>query len=85
MMHDMGNWGGTWWTFMWVGMTVGWVLVIAGIWAIFSALRLRPDPDTSEELLSRRLARGEITREEYRATLAEIRAGRSGHNGAISP
>lgn len=74
-MHNMGDWG-TWWALMWLLMIVGWIVVIAVIWAIFAALRPSRDGEMSEDLLARRLARGEITREEYRATLAELRRGR---------
>lgn len=74
-MHNMGDWG-SWWALMWLAMIVGWIVVIAVIWLIFAALRSPHNTDMSEDVLARRLARGEITREEYRATLAELRRAR---------
>jgi putative membrane protein len=66
-MHDIG-WG--WWLLMSVGMVAFWGLVI---WAIVALVRggtsapQRPKTDTDRplDILQRRLARGEISPEEY--------------------
>jgi putative membrane protein len=66
-MHDIG-WG--WWLLMSVGMVAFWALVI---WGIVTFARggssnpqpLQKDPDRPLEILQRRLARGEISVEQY--------------------
>lgn len=66
-MHNLG-WG--WSTVMSIGMVAFWALVIyAIVWLIRSGQNVqqrdeRP-PETPEEILKRRLARGEISPEEY--------------------
>ena len=75
---------GDWWALMWVGMIVMWTLVVAAIWLIFAANRPNDHRDTGEEILARRLARGEIGRDEYRALLDELhdRPGRPRSRGS---
>jgi putative membrane protein len=60
--HDMGA---GWWVLMTGGMIIFWGLVI---WAVISVLRNRGTANaaTPRELLDSRLARGEISIEEYR-------------------
>lgn len=61
---------GDWWTLMWIGMIVMWTLVLASIWAFFATIRSRGRGDVNEDALARRLARGEISRDEYRTLIA---------------
>lgn len=85
MMHDMGDWG--WWpAVMWTGMIVAWIVLIGTIWAIFAALQRSGGGASAEDVLARRLAHGDITREEYQATLdalrGEPRRSTEAHDGA---
>ena len=76
-MHDVGA---GWWIVMSLGMIAFWALVI---WAVaaaargMSADRRRQDRSTDEpgpiETLQRRLARGEISPEEYRRLRETLR------------
>ncbi len=61
---------GDWWALMWIGMIVMWTLVLASIWAFFATIRGRGRGDANEDALARRLARGEISRDEYRSLMA---------------
>jgi putative membrane protein len=74
-MHDIG-WG--WWLLMSVGMVAFWALVVYGfVWLVRGAPPLRREEAPlapPDEILKRRLARGEITIEEYerlRGTIEE--------------
>jgi putative membrane protein len=59
-MHDMG---GGWWPLMMLGWGVFWVAVI---WLIVTQVRSGPAHEPSpREILDRRLARGEISPDEY--------------------
>ena len=59
-MHDMG---GGWWPLMMLAWGVFWAAVA---WLIATQLRSRPrDEGSAEEILGRRLARGEIAPDEY--------------------
>lgn len=61
---------GDWWALMWIAMIVMWTLVLASIWAFFATIRSRGRGDVNEDALGRRLARGEISRDEYRTRMA---------------
>ena len=76
-MHDLGA---GWWIVMSLGMIAFWALVI---WAVAAAARgtfadrRRQDSSTTEpgplEILQRRLARGEISPEEYKHVRETLR------------
>jgi putative membrane protein len=70
MMDHSGS--GDWWILMWVGMALMWALIIAGVWLVVAAARGRNDPETAEDILAQRFARGDIGRDEYRALLDEL-------------
>jgi putative membrane protein len=57
-----------------IGQLLLWVGVVTTIVLLVHAL-CRPDrdPGTAEEILARRFARGEITDEEYRRRLTQLR------------
>lgn len=72
--HDVSGWG---WFAMSAGMVLFWALVITGAVLLFRALN-RPHEHTPaspspEQLLAERLARGEISEEEYQLRLAALR------------
>ncbi len=76
-MHDIG-WG--WWLVMSIGMLAFWALVIyAVVWLIRGGQNVQqqdqapPKSETPEEILKRRLARGEISIEEYRRLLDALK------------
>ncbi len=64
--HDMSGWDYVWM----IGMMALWVVVIAGaIWAAVTLVRRDSSPrdaPSAREELDRRLARGEITEDEYK-------------------
>lgn len=71
-MHDSAGWGWGWWFLMTIGMVAFWALVIYGIVRLVRGRpsapgewSAPPPADPPEEILKRRLARGEITVEEY--------------------
>ncbi len=70
MMH-WGNWGDCGWGmgFGWIWMILFWGLVIAGIVYIVKALSRRAGRSWQEEtpldILKKRYAKGEITKEEF--------------------
>lgn len=78
-MHHSADWGWGWWVLMSIGMIAFWALVIyAIVWFVRGG---RPPADTEtgpaplapespEEILKRRLARGEIDVDEYERLLA---------------
>jgi putative membrane protein len=73
-MHSFG-WG--WWLLMSIGMVAFWALVIYGIvWLARSSQNLQqrdePPSESPRETLKRRLARGEISIEEYRELLRTL-------------
>lgn len=79
-VHDVG-WGWGWWILTTVGMIAFWGLVIyAIVWLIrggrpqdaWRPTSERPDPDAPQEILRRRLARGEISLEEYERLRAAL-------------
>lgn len=74
-MHWHGHW------VSWPVMGLFWILVIAIViaaivWAVRSGTdssRGKPQGESPEEVLKRRYARGEISREEYEQTLSDLR------------
>jgi uncharacterized membrane protein len=73
---------GAWWVVMWLSMLVFWSLVLFGAWALFSQVGAEPRDrrHSAEDILAERLARGEISREDYHALLDDLREG--GHGRA---
>ena len=76
------NWNDSWsgwnWTLMMTGMVVFWGLVT---WAIATFVRspnrlTRDGSDSAEQILSRRLAAGEIEGDEYQHRLDLLRLGK---------
>lgn len=69
---------GGWMAFGWFTMLVFWVLIIAGIIAVirWAGTRNIPSPrgtgDTALEILKRRYASGEITKEQYETMKRDI-------------
>ena len=72
-MHSFG-WG--WWLLMSIGMVAFWGVVIFGaVWLLRGGSPQRPgqpSPERPQEILERRLARGEISVEEYERLTATI-------------
>ena len=70
-----------WWQggLMWIGMLVFWGLLIWGAYALITNLTRKPDPSDSggdaQQILDQRLARGEISSEEYQRLRDLIGAG----------
>lgn len=62
---------GSWWA-MWAMMVVFWTILIAGTWVIIASLRQRGERPAADDILLRRLARGEIGRDEYRERKQEL-------------
>jgi putative membrane protein len=65
---DMHGWGDGWWVVMGLGMLLFWALVIVGIvWVMreFGGSRQERDRDDPLDILQRRLARGDISVDEY--------------------
>lgn len=77
--HDMSGWG---YAGMAIGMVLFWVLIVVGIIALIrftttggDRVRAVPQhPESPEQLLAARFARGEIEETEYRQRLAVLRA-----------
>ena len=71
-----GTWG--WMALGWIMMVVFWVLVIAGVvalvrWASSRIILDRHDyPDTSLEILRRRYAAGELTKEQFESMKRDV-------------
>lgn len=85
----MWYWGGGmhWWGWLlgFLGMVVFWGLLIWGVWYMFtgvssSSRRVQPTAPPAKQILDERLARGEITPEEYRR-LRDLMTG-ADHGGA---
>jgi putative membrane protein len=69
MMFWYGG-GWAWWQagLMWVGMIAFWALLIWAVYALVKGIARRPEPpggDDARSILDQRLARGEISPEEY--------------------
>jgi putative membrane protein len=62
----MGDWGGGWWIAMVFMMVIFWAAVIAlVVWAVRSFAGPRHDTRTPLDIARERLARGEISEEEF--------------------
>jgi putative membrane protein len=76
MMLAGSNWdhGGFWW----FPFTLLWVAVLGGvIWLAVRAMRTqRSDTQRATDILAERYARGEVSSEEYRERLEELRKSR---------
>jgi putative membrane protein len=72
------GYGGGWMTFGWFTMLLFWALVIVGIVAVIrwasarGVSASRAPSDTPLEILKRRYASGEITKEQYEAMKRDI-------------
>jgi putative membrane protein len=75
LTHDAGDWGHPWWP-LWL---LFWAALIGtAAWLILRRRNRAADPlDRARELLAERFARGELSGEEYRERLAELK----GHPG----
>jgi putative membrane protein len=68
------DWGHPWWP-VWPILWVALIGVI--VWVVFGRRRRPHDPfDRAREVLAERYARGELTREEYKARLDDLRGQR---------
>ncbi len=68
-----GDYIGGWWIVMWLSMAVFWTLVLVGAFVLVTSFSNRAQGgDIPEETLKRRLAAGEIDREQYRALSDEL-------------
>ena len=83
MMFWYGG-GWAWWqaSLMWAGMLVFWGLLIWGAYALIKSLTRTPgrqgtDGDAARHILDQRLARGDITPEDYRRLRDLIDAGKA--------
>lgn len=68
--YSPGPWGWGWMAVGWIMMLVFWGLLIAGIVLLTRVLTTRnvlgqPSHDTAHEILRRRYASGEITKEQF--------------------
>lgn len=73
-----GDTGVGWWILMMLGMVIFWGLVIYGVvWLVRGAASPAPR-ETPAEILQRRLARGEISVEEYERRRALLEADAEG-------
>jgi len=62
----MGDWGGGWWIAMVFMMVIFWAAVIAlVVWAVRSFAGPREERKTALDITRERLARGEISEEEF--------------------
>lgn len=76
---DMHDWGGGWWIVMVLGMILFWGLVVAGIvWIVreVGGHRHGGSAKTPMEVLDERLARGDVSVEEYEERRAALSGGR---------
>jgi uncharacterized membrane protein len=80
-----GDYSGGWWIVMWLSMAVFWGLLIAGVIMLVnsSSRTSKGDEDSPVETLKRRLAAGEIDREQFRALREEIRGRPHGPGAAV--
>ncbi len=72
------------WPFWWFGRGLLWIVLIIVIIAVFrrapgppmrpqAPLPPIPPPESAEDVLKKRYARGEISKEQYESTLADLR------------
>ena len=67
------GWGGGWgWWWLWVPFTILFWLALGGLVIWLATRRQRPD-GTARAILAERYARGELSAEEYRERLAQLR------------
>jgi putative membrane protein len=80
-----GDYSGGWWIVMWLSMAVFWGLVIVGAVLLVNSFSRndRPEGDSPDETLKRRLARGEIDQEQYRVLSDEIHGRPHGPTAAV--
>jgi putative membrane protein len=72
LTHDSDDWGHPWWP-LW--LLVWAALIGLAIWLIARRRDRHHDPlDRAREILAERYARGELTNDEYRERLAELRS-----------
>lgn len=72
-MMDYGD--GGWWVVMWISMAVFWGLLIVGALAVINWLGDGSKRgDSSDDILDRRFAAGEIDQTQYRALREELHA-----------
>ena len=76
--HDMSGWG---YAGMVIGMVLFWVLIIVAIVALIrfstgsaQTRSIPPSPESPEQVLAARFARGEIDEADYQQRLAVLRA-----------
>lgn len=74
--HDGFGWGG--WLLMMMAMVAFWGLVVAAVITLFRT-DARAPRKTAQDLLDERLARGELTTEEYRTLRETLHEARHGH------
>lgn len=73
MMGRMGAMHGTWGWAGCIWMVLLWAAILGGvIWLVSTILQRRPQ-STAANILAERYARGELTREQYTAMLADLR------------
>ena len=76
---DYQGMGGGWWVLMMIGMVVFWSILVFGVVALVRHNHSGPTPthgegnDKAVAILRERLARGEITPEEFTTLLATLR------------
>jgi putative membrane protein len=77
---DYQGMGGDWWVLMMIGMVIFWSILVFGVVALVRHNHAGPPPlghtggdDKAIAILRERLARGEITPEEFTTLLATLR------------
>ncbi len=77
---DYQGMGGDWWVLMMIGMVIFWSILVFGVVALVRHNHSGPTPvaradgdDKAVGILRERLARGEITPEEFTTLLATLR------------
>jgi putative membrane protein len=77
-LHDTAGLGWGWWVLMTLGMVGFWSLIVYGIVWLTRAQPAtsaeREPPEPPEEILKRRLAKGELTLEDYERLIEAVRA-----------
>ncbi len=79
MMHWFGEYSfGLWHGFGWIFMILFWVLVIFGVIYVVKLLSRQGDDltsrETAEDILKKRYARGEITKDEFDRMMKDIQS-----------
>src|ERR1700674_2218501 len=80
-----GDYTGGWWIIMWLSMAVFWSLVIVSVVMLVNSFgsNNKPDEDSPDETLRRRLATGEIDQEQYQVLSDEIHGRPHGPTAAV--